>query len=99
MFYWFLLALLGFAGAAVFFAVLHYDEIVDWFRPRLEDEIDEAHVGITILKHLDSGNYQLVQGIFDTQSEEVVEHRTLEAEEVDQQLVSAHDANGVCVWT
>lgn len=88
------------AAAAVVVAVLCADEIVNWFQERLSSRtVSSDHVGVTVMKHLDNGHYQVVQGIFNTTTEEVVERRVIEAEQIDADLRNAHDENGVAIWT
>ena len=88
------------AAAAVVVAVLCADEIVSWFQGRLAGRTAHSnHVGVTVLKHLNNGHFQVVQGIFDTATEEVVERRVIEAERIDANLRNAYDENGIAVWT
>lgn len=88
------------AAAAVVVAVLCADEIVSWFQERLSRRtVNSNHVGVTVLQHLNNGRYQVVQGIFNTTTEEVVERRVVEAERIDAELRNAHDENGIAIWT
>lgn len=87
-------------AAAVVVAVLCADEIVNWFQTRLSRRtVNSGHVGVTVLQHLNNGHYQVVQGIFSTATEEVVERRVIEAERIDSGLRNAHDENGIAIWT
>jgi len=88
------------AAAAVVVTVLCADEIVSWFQGRLSQrKVHTSHVGVTVLQCLDTGNYQVVQGIFDTTTQEVVERRVIEAERIDADLRNAHDKDGIAIWT
>lgn len=56
-------------------------------------------VWLTVLRQLRRGDYKVVQGIFDTDREQYVEQRVVEAREIDQDFVRAHDQNGMAVWS
>ncbi len=97
---WYLLGWIvagGIAAAAVI-ALLSVDAIVEWFRGRLSDA-NRNVIGITVLEHLHNGRYKVVQGVFNQTTQEVLEQRVIEAEQLDGELLAAHDENGVAVWT
>ena len=91
------LVVAGVAIAAII-AVLTYDEILSWFQPRTHLlEKDRTIVGYTIMKYLQNGNYETVQGIFDTDSQQVLEARSIESKQVDYELKQMHIENDGCV--
>lgn len=96
-----LLVFLGtaFAIAAIAVAVLSIDAISDWFRERVQSGVvDRNKLCVTILKQIKDGDYQVVQGIFDSTTRQNIEERTVTARDIDQDFLRAHDANGRAVW-
>jgi hypothetical protein len=92
------LVLAGIAVAAVI-SLLTYEEILSWFKPRLSAS-EKNIIGYSIMKHLDNGNYNTVQGIFDTDSQQILDSRTIESKEVDYELEKLHEENnGYVVYT
>jgi hypothetical protein len=88
------------AGAVVvFIAYLTYNFIVNWFRKRSAiKEEDKANIAFTIKETLDSGNYKLVQGIFNTSTEEIVDYQVIETEELDNDLDEIHSDNELALY-
>lgn len=88
----------GIAVAAVI-SLLTYEEILSWFKPRLSAE-EKNLFGYSIMKHLNNGNYNTVQGIFDTDSQQILDSRTIESKEMDYELEKLHQENdGYVVYT
>ncbi len=80
------------AGAAVvFIAYLTYNFIVNWFRNRSAiKEQDKDNIAFTIKEAMQSGNYKVIQGIFNTRTEEFVESQVIETKELDNDLNYLH---------
>lgn len=96
---WIAAGLTAAAVAAVVFSILCADEIRNWFQSRLSrNSFSSNRVGFTVMKHLNNGNFQVVQGVLNTATEEIVEGRTVEAEQIDSELRNAHDHRGFAIW-
>jgi hypothetical protein len=96
------LATLILAGLAiaVVISILTYEEILSWFQPRTNLlEKDRNIVGYTIMKHFNNGNYETVQGVFDTSSQQVLESRTIESKKVDAEVAEMHRETGYVIYT
>ncbi len=98
-----ILAAIGSAAAvaALYFALLHWNELVSWFR---KPEVREAQkapntIAFTIKQAKENGDVRVVQGIFDEQSEEVVgEARDITAEQVDEQVARMHEGKTLVIY-
>lgn len=87
------------AVAAVVLSVLYADEILNWFKSRISrNSFSSNRVGFTVMKHLNNGNFEVVQGVINTTTEEIEEGRTIEAQQIDADLRNAHDHRGVAIW-
>lgn len=87
------------AITAIAVAVLSIDAISDWFRERVQSGVvDRNKLCVTILKQIKDGDYQVVQGIFDSTTMQNIEERTVTAKNIDADFLRAHDANGRAVW-
>ena len=55
------------AVAAVVLSVLYADEILNWFQSRISrNSFSSNRVGFTVMKHLNNGNFEVVQGVINT---------------------------------
>ncbi|MFM7039635.1 MAG: hypothetical protein ACKO2L_18140 [Planctomycetaceae bacterium] len=89
-----------FALVTVAVAILSIHAIAGWFRDRVSSGVvNRNRLCVTVLQQLRKGDYKVVQGIFDTNREQYVERRVVEAREIDQDFVRAHDQNGMAVWS
>jgi hypothetical protein len=89
-----------FALVTVAVAILSIHAIAGWFRERVSSGVvNRNRLCVTLLQQLRRGDYKVVQGIFDTSTEQYVERRVVEAGEIDQDFVKAHDQNGRAVWS
>ena len=81
-------------GSLFVIAFLSYEEIIDWFYEYLDTlHSDQNNLGFTqlIKDKLENGNYQIVQGIFNQRTGNVIEDRVVEAEEIDDELLGIHE--------
>jgi len=86
--------------AAVVIKHLTIEKILSWFRGRQQlSQGDRNKVGFSILKELQSGNFTVVQGIYDKSSDNVLETTEIEAENVDQEVKRLHRQDGLAVYT
>lgn len=84
--------------ASIVVAVLSIDSIVDWFREQLGFSHTNDRLAVTVLQNLKQGDFKVVQGIFNTSTGEYESQRLVEASQVDQRFLAAHDSNGIAVW-
>ncbi|MEO0967418.1 MAG: hypothetical protein AAFX80_03525 [Cyanobacteria bacterium J06639_18] len=71
---------------------LSYEEIIDWFNEHIDTiHNNEDNLAFTIKDILENGNYKIVQGVFNSQTGDVIEDRVIEAEEIDEELLEIHE--------
>jgi hypothetical protein len=76
---------------AIVVPLLIWKDIVDWFRGKRKiKEADKANIAFSLKNSLENGNYEVVQGIFNPNSEELLDGQKFQAENLDEQLVAAH---------
>ncbi len=80
-------------------AILYWDEIVGWFQSRndIKDQ-DANNIAFTIKEKMATGEYNVVQGIFNKRTEEVVEGRKIRAEKLDKQTAAAHNGQDLVIY-
>lgn len=100
MSFWKFLGVLATAAAlaTVVVAVLSIDSIVDWFQERIGHRSTDDKLAVTVLQHMEAGNYTVMQGVFDVESEEFDSQRVVEATDIDRSFVAAHNEQGLAVW-
>jgi hypothetical protein len=81
---WQLLAILGgLALVAIVIKFLSLDRILDWFRDSQNLKgTDRVNLAFSVRKHLSNGNYGVVQGVFNQQTNQVLEAKKYDAEDV-----------------
>lgn len=90
-----------FIGAAIIMAVLTFGDVLGWFRSRLSERGATKLDGLkafTIQELMASGNYQTVQGLWDDTTSNIVEHRVVNSQGIDQQLKDVHKTNRLAVY-
>jgi len=90
-------------GSLIAIAFLYYEEIMDWFEENLDTlHSNKNNLAFTITDMLDNGNYKVIQGIYNTRNDEIIEGRGVEAEEIDEELLEVHeeyeDENGIVIY-
>jgi hypothetical protein len=86
------------AGVVVI-AYLTYNFIVNWFRNRSAiQEQDKDNIAFTIKENLQSGNYKVVQGIFNRRTEELVDSQVIETKELDNKMSEIHSENKIVLY-
>ena len=82
----------GLVIGSLIVAFLTLEELMDWFEQNFNLlRKNKNNIAFTIRDTLENGNYQVVQGIFNNRTSEIVEERTIEAEEIDEELEKIHD--------
>jgi len=98
-------AILAAIGAAIIgVAVIHLvlitmAIIVEWFIERkyiITSNPD--HIAFTLKDNLESGNYRVVQGIFDKGNSTVKETRVMEAKDLDEDVKKSHDKDTLILY-
>lgn len=75
-------------------------DVVEWFVQRLRHHLQDPNkVAFTLRECFQSGNYAVVQGVFDTQRNTVVgDARRIQAQQVDDRIRAAHERRQVVVY-
>lgn len=79
-------------------SILSIDNIVDWFQEKLGYRRTDSKLAVSVLQHMQAGNYKVLQGVFDTRSQMFESQRVVEARNIDQSFVAAHNEQGLAVW-
>lgn len=80
-------------------ALLTFQAIVSWFRARTDLKLqDKNNIAFSLQKKLQTGKYKTVYGIFNSQSEELLDHNVVESTDIDQELRGIHRGNEVVVY-
>jgi len=87
------------ALVVVVVAIVYWDDIVDWFQSRNDiKEKDKENIAFTIKERMKSGDYKVVQGIFNKRSEDIVEGRAMQTEKLDDELEKVHEKNELVIY-
>jgi hypothetical protein len=100
---------LGIAAAvagltALVIKFLGWDRIIGWFRNKQDlKEEDRDNIAFTVNQALANGNYSVVQGIFNTRTNELAGLNTdggqkYEAEKIDDKLKEAHEGKDLLIY-
>ncbi|MCK5800064.1 MAG: hypothetical protein KAI47_22895 [Deltaproteobacteria bacterium] len=80
-------------------ALIAYDAIIDWFASRNAIKMaDKANIAFTLKEKLDSGNYKVVQGIFNKRDEQIVDSRAVNSASMDKKIMHAHRHNELVLY-
>lgn len=89
--------LIGAAAASVY--LLYRDQLVQWFQERfLHRRKDPQEVAFSLKERLNNGEYKVVQGIFNQETEQVQDAKVWNAHELDAQLQQVHAHDELVVW-
>lgn len=73
--------------------------IVNWFRERRSlKQQDKNNIAFTIKTEMEAGNYVVCQGIFNTDSEVILDGQKLKSKEMDQELINAHKSQPLVIY-
>lgn len=80
-----LMAIGALVTSVLVIVMLNWTKIVDWFRQRQGKitDLEKKRLAVTIRESLESGNVEVIQGIFDTTSETLVEGVKYKAKDID----------------
>jgi hypothetical protein len=87
------------ALTAIVVAFLKWQQIVDWFRGKKKlKESDKANIAFTIKNAQERGNVNVVQGIFNTDSGEVLDGQKYQAKQISEELGAAHKDKDLVIY-
>lgn len=91
------LAAAGVTVAVVARAVLHRAELWHWFQSKKAtlQQNDGNKLGVIIRKAMDDGKVSVVQGVFDTETDQVLARQSYVAEKLDDDLADTFNDNDV----
>lgn len=87
----------GAAATGIYIAYLTLTEVLDWFRSRMYLMRSPDVVATTIVDLLDSGDYETVQGVFNTRTQQWVESRTVKSDRISSDLAYVHRTDRVVI--
>ena len=80
--------------------IISYRDIVNWFKKRKSVlDSDNHNLAVTIRKQLENGNYQIVGGVFDCQTETFKDQFVKTGKQLDYELASLHSNREVVYHT
>jgi hypothetical protein len=79
-------------ATAITVLFLNITQIIDWFKTRRTNipAVDKTKIYFTLTDLLAAGNYNVVQGVFDTSTQRLGDVRAVKAKRIDAQLTSYH---------
>jgi hypothetical protein len=84
-------AILGAGLIAIVVAVLCFEQIRNWLSSRAPKyKLDEGAVGFSLQKKLANNEYTHVYGVFDTNTNKVLEAEAVTSNDIDEDLRSMH---------
>ncbi len=95
-------ALIGAAAVlvAIKIIILTFREIVAWFQSRQElVTSDKDNIAVTFKTKLESGNFKIVQGIFNKRTNETIDVKLIECSSTDEELTEIHKNSELAVYT
>ncbi len=76
-----------------------FKQIANWFKERKKlKESDKDNIAFTLKQELDSGNYVVCQGIFNTKTEELLDGQKLQGK-VDEELEAQHQGRPLVIYS
>jgi hypothetical protein len=93
-----LAALAALGVAAVVVKLLTWSRVVSWFRQRSAlKAADRNNIGVIVRQALKSGGYSVATGVFNPETEQVLDAQEFRAEELDADLQKMHAGEDVVV--
>ena len=86
------LGLIGAIVAGIIIAkIISYKDIISWFKKRKSVlDSDNYNLAVTIGKQLKNGNYQIIGGVFNCQTETFKDQFVKTGKQLDSELASLH---------
>ncbi len=88
-------------GTAVTVLFLNFTQIIDWFKARRTNipEVDKTKIYFTMLDLLASGDYNTVQGVFDTRTRQLGNNvRSISSPNIDARLADYHRNKRLAIY-
>lgn len=80
-------------------AIIHYKEIIAWFQKRNDLKVaDKENIAFTLKQKLETGDYKVIQGIFNQRTEDILEGRAMQSEKLDQEFEEAHEGKELLIY-
>jgi hypothetical protein len=80
-------------------AVVYWDDIVNWFQSRNNLKVaDRDNIAFTIKDRMASGEYTVIQGIFNKRTEEILDGRKMRTKALDSQFDRAHKDQDLVIY-
>ena len=76
--------------AVVSWAIISRRKIIDWFRSRHRIK-HPNEIAFTLNTRLKSGDYEVVQGIFDKQTQDVTDGQVIQSGEIESSVASGNE--------
>jgi hypothetical protein len=88
------------SAAVIYAAILTVDAVINWFRNRAAlIQSDRSNLAFTIRERLADGNYAVYQGIFNKESEQLIDGQKLVSERLDSELSNLHRDKPLVLYT
>ena len=85
--------------ATVTLVRITFKRIVNWFQERRSlKQQDKNNIAFTIKTEMEARNYVVCQGIFNTDSEVILDGQKLKSKEMDQELINAHQSQPLVIY-
>ena len=86
-------------AAIVTLVVLRYDDIVNWFRSRQRlVASDTNNIAFTLKQHLSNNNFEVVQGIFNAETNKLADGVIIRANQLDSQVEFSHRTHDLVIY-
>lgn len=87
-------------AATVGVVVLNWAQILDWFQARRTrvPAVEKTKIYFTVLDLLAGQNYNTIQGVLDTRSQQLADVRSIRSKYVDAQLAHHHRHHQLAVY-
>jgi hypothetical protein len=84
----------------VAFTLLTFEEIANWFTDKQAlKESDKDNLAFTLQEKLSTGEYNTVQGIFNTRTHTMPAARTITSKHVDAKLAAIHATHEIALYS
>jgi len=86
--------------AVTIIVMLYYEQIIGWFRVRQAlKQSDANNLAFSIQQRLASGNIKTVQGIFNERTNQLLDAKKYESQNVDDELARLHTNDDIVLYT
>lgn len=87
-------------GTAAVVAILHYEDILKWFHERNKiKQRDKDNIAFTLKEKMKSGQYTVIQGIFNKRTEKLIDGQKVTAKELDSDLKKTMGRKKLAIYT